>query len=547
MLKYLYIKDFIIFDEISIDLNEGFSGFTGETGAGKSIMVDAISLLCGQRGNGSLVANNKEMAVIEGIFDFSNNNKVIEFLNSIGFDSSDDIVVTREIKSDGKSNSKINHRMVNLSILKDLMDLAIDIHSQHDTQYLLKPNYHINLLDSYINNQKLIEDVSSSFLKYKALKDEMEQAISDKYNVEDIEFFKFEIDEIDNAKLQIGEDDELKEKEKLYYSLGKNLEKINTAIGMFEGGIQDDLFELTKLTKDINDKKITEANVTLTSSYYDISDAFDKIKEFVENLEISEEDINTIQERLFEINRIKRKYGVSIEAVLNYKEELLNKLSIINNRQEYLEKMQIKIDESFNDFNKLANKLTDLRKEKSSELDKLIMSNLKDLMLPNAKFKTEIITTNPNALGNDKVEFLISMNPGESLKPLSKVASGGELSRLMLGLKVIFSSLQGISTIIFDEIDTGVSGPVATSIGVKMKKLSKNTQVFSITHLAQVASIADNHYHVSKTSSDNKTITSIKHLSDDERIYELAILASGEATKLSIEAASELFRNNQGL
>ena len=347
--------------------------------------------------------------------------------------------------------------------------------------------------------------------------------------------------------MQIGEDDELKEKEKLYYSLGKNLEKINTAIGMFEGGIQDDLFELTKLTKDINDKKITEANVTLTSSYYDISDAFDKIKEFVENLEISEEDINTIQERLFEINRIKRKYGVSIEAVLNYKEELLNKLSIINNRQEYLEKMQIKIDESFNDFNKLANKLTDLRKEKSSELDKLIMSNLKDLMLPNAKFKTEIITTNPNALGNDKVEFLISMNPGESLKPLSKVASGGELSRLMLGLKVIFSSLQGISTIIFDEIDTGVSGPVATSIGVKMKNLSKNTQVFSITHLAQVASIADNHYHVSKTSSDNKTITSIKHLSDDERIYELAILASGEATKLSIEAASELFRNNQGL
>ena len=327
--------------------------------------------------------------------------------------------------------------------------------------------------------------------------------------------------------MQIGEDDELKEKEKLYYSLGKNLEKINTAIGMFEGGIQDDLFELTKLTKDINDKKITEANVTLTSSYYDISDAFDKIKEFVENLEISEEDINTIQERLFEINRIKRKYGVSIEAVLNYKEELLNKLSIINNRQEYLEKMQIKIDESFNDFNKLANKLTDLRKEKSSELDKLIMSNLKDLMLPNAKFKTEIITTNPNALGNDKVEFLISMNPGESLKPLSKVASGGELSRLMLGLKVIFSSLQGISTIIFDEIDTGVSGEIANKMGDIMKEMSKTMQVFAITHLPQIAAKGNAHFKVFKKVVDEQTQSELVLLSDEERVVEIAQMLSG--------------------
>ncbi len=546
MLKYLYIKDFIILDEVHLDLQDGFSVFTGETGAGKSIFVDAISLLCGQRASGDLVRKGKTNSIIEGVFDFSDIKNMDVILSNLDIDISEDVIITRELKSDGKSSIKINHRMFNLSIVKELMDNVIDIHSQHDTQYLLKSNNHLYLLNNYLGEEELIDKVTKLYKEYKNLKNEMDNALNEVYNPDDIEFYNYEIDEIDKANLIVGEDEIIALKEKEYLSISKNLEKLNTAIGIFEGGFQDDFFEINKLTQSFEIDIIENANTVIKSAYYDVDEAINSIRNYVDKLDISEQDINELQERSFEINRLKRKYGGSIESILKYEEELLHKIEIINNRQEYLDNMNIKVNKALDNFKREANKLSDIRIKKSKLLDKEIEQILKDLMLPNAIFKTNITTDALNKNGINDIEFLISMNKGEELKPLSKVASGGELSRLMLGLKVIFSKLQGISTIIFDEIDTGVSGPVATSIGKKMKDLSNNAQVFSISHLAQVAACANSHYHVSKSSDDSKTSTQIVLLDENTRIKELAILSSGEATDISLEAAKELYRKNQG-
>lgn len=547
MLKSLYIKDFIILDEINLEFQDGFSVFTGETGAGKSIMVDAIGLLCGQRVSGNLVSKNKEYAIIEGVFDLSKQNLAIKQLEESGFEVNEDIVITRIIKSDGKSNIKINNRTVNLSFVKDILDNTIDIHSQHDNQYLLKQSNHIYLLDNYIKEEELLSNVENSYKEYKKLKEEIKKSLSNIYNEEDIEFYNYEIKEIEDSNIKVGEDEFLIKKDKEYTSIWKNIEKVNTALSIYDGGFQEDFFEISKLTKGIYNKEMEIVSEEISNAYYNLEDAIEKIRNYIDTLEVSEEEINKVQERLFEINRLKRKYGGSIENILKYKDDLINKIEIINNKQEYLNKMQIKLDKCFEKFNKYAKKIHDIRVKKSKDLDLEITKNLKELMLPNATFKTVILENDINKFGFDKVEFLISMNIGEDLKPLSDVASGGELSRLMLGLKVIFNNLQGISTIIFDEIDTGVSGPVANAIGLKMKELSKKTQVFSITHLAQVASFSDQHYHVIKIDNNVKTTTIIKKLNEEEIIKELAILFSGDATKLSIEAASELFRKNQSL
>lgn len=547
MLKYLYIKDFIIFDEVSIDLENGFNVFTGETGAGKSIMVDAIGLLCANRANGNLVAKNKESAIIEGVFDFSNSEKIINILKEYDLFNDEETVITRIIKSDGKSSARINHRNVNLNIIKEIMEHSIDIHSQHDAQYLLKQNNHINLLDNFNKNNTLISNVKNAYEKYISIQKEIDATLSQTYNIDDVDFIQFEINEINDANLSVDEESELIEKEKNYKLLSKNISKINSSINLFDKNIQSSFYEIIKNLNDLDNSELSKQVEFLNNSYYEIESTFDYIKDYINKFDISEEDINYIQERLYVINKLKRKYGVNIESIFNYRDNLIKKLEIINNRQEYLSKMENHLNIARNEFLECSLKLSEYRKKVSVELDKKIIKILKDLMLPNVQFKTEITKGNESYLGIDNVSFLVSMNIGEDLKPISDVASGGELSRLMLGLKSIFSDIQGIQTIIFDEIDTGVSGPVATSIGQKMKQLSKNIQVISITHLSQVAACGDNHYHVFKKVYDNKTTTTIKKLNYEEKLEELALISSGEVTESSLKAAKELFEKNQGV
>lgn len=545
MLKHLYIQNFILIDEINLDFEEGFSAFTGETGAGKSILIDAISTLSFSRASASLISKGKEKAIIEATFDITSDQHACRVMEESGFDIQDETTFTREIHANGKSVTRIDHRVVTSSLMKDVLKYQIDIHGQRDNAYLLNTATHIHLLDEYLNDAELLQQVQYSYTKYDSLCKEKENALRDTYNESDAEFFSYQIQEIESANLRQGEDEELEEKEKNYKLMKDMLDKLNAIFHLYDEEVSDHLYELNKLVSSLkSNEQIDSIQATINDGYYSINDAMEQLHHILDDMDMSEDDVNAMEERIFEIQKLKRKYGRTIEDIFLKKEELQNQIERITHKQEYLNQIDQKINDAYKEYQSLASKLSTVRKEGSHKLDEEIQMHLKDLMLPNAMFYTSIKDGNPTSQGIDQVEFLIRMNQGEDFKPLNKTASGGELSRLMLGLKIIFTHLQGIQTVIFDEIDTGVSGPVASSIGKKMKLLSQNTQVFSVTHLAQVAACCDHHYFVSKSDVDGVTHSAVKLLNQKESIEQLAIIASGEITKASLSAAKELYQRN---
>lgn len=545
MLKHLYIQNFILIDQMHMDFEDGFSVFTGETGAGKSILIDAISVLSQSRASASFVSKGKEKAIIEGTFDLRNDTHACLVLHEAGFEINDETTFTREIYANGKSSARIDHRIVTQSLLKDVLRDEIDIHGQRDNTYLLNASNHIHLLDEYVNDEDTLLQVQQAFRHYDSLCKQKELALEETFNESDAEFFNYQIQEIEHADLKIGEDIELEEKEKKFKIVKDSFDKLNQIFSLYEDSVSNDLFDLNKMIRSLKaDENIESIQNIVNDAYYSLSDAMEQLHQYFDSMDMSEDDINQMEERIFDIQKLKRKYGRTIEDILEKKESLQKQVEMITHRQEYLNEMDQKIADAKKIYDEKASKLSAVRKEKAKDLDQAILENLNDLMLPNAQFKTEIKPHDPSLYGADSVEFLISMNKGEELKPLQKTASGGELSRLMLGLKTIFSKLQGIQTVIFDEIDTGVSGPVASAIGKKMKMLSKDCQVFSVTHLAQVAACADQNYFVSKADNNEKTNTSVKLLNKEETIEQLAIIASGEITKASLSAAKELYKRN---
>lgn len=545
MIKHLYIKDFVLIDEVNLDFEAGFSVFTGETGAGKSILIDAISLLCAERASASFVAKGKRKTIIEGGFDLTKDEHAKMVLEEAGFDLTDETVFTREISANGKSSARINHRIVTLALMKDCLANEIDIHGQRENAYLLNVSSHIHLLDEFLEDQEQVKQTEEAFQAYDQLRKEREQALSQTYNENDLEYFTYEINEIEAAQLKIGEDEELEEKEKQYRLMKDSFDRLNAIFSIYDDQISEPLYELNHMVQSLNAlEKIEKVQTTVNDAYYSLNDAIDELRASLDEMDLSEEEINEMEERLFTIQKLKRKYGRTIEDILSKKEELEGQVEAISHRQEYLEKMDQKVQKAKDAYEEKARVLSSLRKQRAHELDNAIAVQLKELMLENARFYTDIKTGEASALGNDRVEFMISMNKGEDLKPLAKTASGGELSRLMLGLKVIFTKLQKIQTVIFDEIDTGVSGPVANAIGRKMKELSNDTQVFAVTHLAQVAACADYHYLVAKSSKDDNTHSSVSLLNEKQRIDQLALIASGEITDLSRKAARELYKRN---
>ena len=544
MLNHLYIKNFVLIDELNIDLTSGFNVFIGETGAGKSIFIDAISLLCAERSSSNLVGKNGDKAIIEGTFDLEGDLNAQKVLLENGFECNDITTFTREILNSGKSVARIDHRIVSLSLLKEVLKNQIDIHGQRETQYLLNRHTHLHLLDEYLNLTDEVSELNSLYKIYTDLIQQKEAVLNDTFNETDLEYFQYQINEIEEAKLKEGEEESLQETEKHFEAMKDSYDKVTHSLELYDS-VEDSLYELNKMVQSLPESKSFESiKEQFSNHYYEMNDSISELRKEYEQFEFTEEDINAIEERLFTIQRMKRKYGKSVQEINSFKDELLQKVEMMNHRNEYLEEMNQKINLAYTNYLDKAKELSKKRMKGSKKLDENVIKHLKDLSLPNAIFKTQITQDKETKNGIDDVEFYISMNAGEDLAPLIKTASGGELSRLMLGLKVIFTHLQGIQTVIFDEIDTGVSGNVASLIGQKMKELSNDTQVLTVTHLAPVAAYADNHYLVTKSSTKNTTSTNVLPLDEKQTIEQLALLASGELTDASFAAAQELLKRS---
>lgn len=539
MLEHLYIQNFILIDQLELDFPVGFSAITGETGAGKSIFLDALSLLQGQKASSSMVSKDK--AIIEGSFSLEGNSPVSSFLKENGFDVEDFFTVTREILSSGKSTARVNRRIVPLSFLHTLLENQLDIHGQKDSAYLLQKMNHIYLLDKYGHFYHQKEEIKEAYENYKKVLEEKENFLNTQLKEEELDFYQFQLHELEEAHLKKGEEEELKDLEKQAKEAKKSAQDYLSLFAYYDTEVSDSLYQTIKMTDRL---KGVEENLTkIHEAYENLVDGLESIRDQLNPDFLNEDEINQVEERLFLIQRLKRKYGPRLEDVIHYQQDLAKKLAHYGEQEFYLKKINEKIAISFEIYSKKAQELSKKRQLAAKSLEKEVLQQLKDLELPAAQFRVLFRSIEGNLSGIDDVEFFVSMNKGEKLAPLTKVASGGELSRFMLALKVIFTKLQGIQTIVFDEIDTGVSGHVATAIGEKMALLAKDCQVFSVTHLAQVASLANHQFLVSKSVDHTHTQTKVHLLSQEERASELAYLFSGNRSEKAIEAAKELLEH----
>lgn len=550
MLQNLYLKNYILIDELRLDFKSGFSVFTGETGAGKSILIDAIGLLMGDRFTADMIRHGSEKAIIEAVFS-TKSMHIASLFNDLNYDFDlNELIISRELTQEGRSINRINNRSVPVSLLKEIGQYLVDIHSQNDTQYLLNNRYHLQLLDAYNIDRVLLDDVKKRYQVYAKLRSELNEKEKNDLNPDDLDFLSFQSLEIEKANLVVGEDEELENQQRLLMSFEKVSTRLTSAIDLLDEneGAREKIYEAVKALRHVDEmetlKPVTE---TIDELYFNLVEQIEELKDRFNELSYDEDRLNQIQDRLFQINKLKKKYGRTLEQILEHYAEIKERINAIEHREEVLEELRRDCERAYKQFELRALELREMRKNKARALETAIIKEIRDLYLEKAQFSIVFNEVGANSSGLDFVEFLISMNPGESLKPLIKVASGGELSRLMLGMKVIFNDLQSIETVIFDEIDSGVSGRVATAIGQKMSSLARHAQVFSVTHLGQVAACSRTHYLVSKIQANTLTNTNIAELTEEGRIHELAMIASGSITPNALSAAQELLKHNQKL
>lgn len=544
MLKSLYIKNYAIIDEITIDFSNGFNVFTGETGAGKSIIVGALSFLIQGKADLSIIKSNENKAIIEGIFSIEEYMKPILDEASIEYD--DELIVRRVIAKDGHNTIKINQCGVTLNFLQELLSEHIDIHSQKDSQFLLNKKNHLFLLDKYANTENELKEYSSKYSVYQKELNEYNDLLNNTYNEAELDFYKFDLDELKNANLKVEEEKELEEKENRYKQAEKYISSLSNSISLFdsEDGIKERLNMLLKnLTFDDND--IETCRNKIEEIYYSLDEEINNIKRILNTFTDSDLDINQVEERLYLYSKLKRKHNTNVEGLLDKQRQLQEKIDFFENKDIVLNEKKKVVDGLYNECLQIANKIHDLRINKATELEKNVLKQTQDLVLNNVNFKIDFKQRDLSINGIDDVEFFVSMNKGEELKPLKNVASGGEISRLMLALKTIFTSLSNTSLIIFDEIDTGVSGAVGLAMGQKMAQIAKDTQLISITHLASVAACASSHYLIYKKDNDISTNTYVKKLDYDEIINEISRISSADLSLAAVCAARELYANAQ--
>lgn len=550
MLKSLMIKNFAIIDEIQIEFKENMSVLTGETGAGKSIIIDAISLLMGARATSFMVKTGSKKAFIEGVFEISMQKSLLTKLEEMGFEVDDELVISREISVEGKSQARLNYRNVPASLLREIAIELADIHSQFETQYLLNDKIHLSLLDQYIGKsmENLLATYTLAYQNYLEKKKNYQTLLETPSDEEQIDFYRSKIDEIDQADLKEGEIEQLEQEKKRMSQFEKLNEKLSSVLYYLQGdkGALDSFYQAEHIFNQLDDQQLSELQEKLSDAYYTLSDLADEISAYKDDLVFDEYRYEEIQNRLFLIRKLQRQYGYEVNDILKQKEDFEKKVELIENKEAMLIKMAKELENSETAARKIALEIRAKRYEYAKKLEKDILLQLKDLYMENTQFSCAFEQCEKlNENGLDQMSFMISTNTGQQLHRLSDVASGGELSRLMLGMKCIFTSLEGVSTVIFDEVDTGVSGKVASAIGRKMKEISERIQVICITHLPQVASFATHHLFVYKHVVDQATKTEAKWLDEEQRIYEIAKMLSNDTINdRALENARYLLKEN---
>lgn len=539
MIEQLSVKDYVLFKSCIIDFKNGMSVITGETGAGKSLLIDAIGYLSGDRIKSNVIRNGKDKAILSMVL--TSNEKVNAILEENGFEVDDQVIISRTVLNNNKSTVRINQQITTLSFVRKIVNLLVDIHSQMDTYRLMDTSVQMELLDSYAKTMGLKASVNEAYVKYSNVLHELETLKSEEFSDAELEFLTTQLNEIENANVQENELDALNDLIHEATSWYKNSEDLSSCLYEIdkENGALDSLYTLYKQASKspiLNDYEESFKNL-----YYSLQSVDEELKHMRDTHSNDSLDLDSLQSRQYLIKKLYRKYGGSYTNLMESKKSITDKIDRIIHRQDVFDKLEKEKEESFTLYMKLANALSLKRKDVFSQLESKVMEHCKDLMLENARFMISCMEKKPSNNGIDDIEFLVSMNPGQDFSSLSASASGGELSRLMLALKVVFQASNGIETIIFDEIDTGVSGKVALAMGAKMKALSKNYQVLCITHLASVAVYANTHYLVNKKTSASETITSVQELDQDKTIQELAVMTSGEASQKAKESMQDLW------
>ena len=554
MLLEISIKNFAIIEAISLNFEKGMTVLTGETGAGKSIIIDAMNMMLGARAATDVIRHGAPKAEIEGLFSVENSHALQMIFDEQGIELGDEIIIRREILQNGRSVSRVNGQMVNLSVLRSIGQYLVDIHGQHDQEELMRPQLHIQMLDGFgdAGFLELKQAYQTNFDAYRKMR---KQLLEIKKNQEEhkarIEMLEFQMAEIESASLQPGEDLKLnQERDKLLNH--KNI--ANTLTNAYTMLDNEEFSSLANVRSAMNDMEsleeydveYREISTSLSESYYVLEDVTKRLEDIIEDLDFDGNRLMQIESRLDLIHSITRKYGGNVDDVLMYFAKITEEYNLLTGNHLSSDDMEAELKKLEVSLVDLATKLASARHNLAQQLEIEIQQELKDLYMDKAQFQVQFTKGKFTREGNESVEFYISTNPGEDFKPLVKVASGGELSRLMLAIKSAFSRKEGKTSIVFDEVDTGVSGRVAQAIAQKIHKIGQNGQVLAISHLPQVIAIADYQFFIEKISNDHSTVSIVRLLTVEERVEEVAKMLAGEnVTEAALSQARELLQSKE--
>lgn len=554
MLLEISIKNFAIIEAISLNFEKGMTVLTGETGAGKSIIIDAMNMMLGARATTDVIRHGAPKAEIEGLFSVENSHALQMIFDEQGIELGDEIIIRREILQNGRSVSRVNGQMVNLSVLRSIGQYLVDIHGQHDQEELMRPQLHIQMLDGFGDADflELKQAYQTNFDAYRKMR---KQLLEIKKNQEEhkarIEMLEFQMTEIESASLQPGEDLKLnQERDKLLNH--KNIaDTLTNAYTMLDNEEFSSLANVRSAMNDMEsleeyDVEYREISTSLSESYYVLEDVTKRLEDIIESLDFDGNRLMQIESRLDLIHAITRKYGGNVDDVLMYFAKITEEYNLLTGNHLSSDDMEAELKKLEVSLVDLASKLAAARHNLAQQLEIEIQQELKDLYMDKARFQVQFTKGKFTREGNESVEFYISTNPGEDFKPLVKVASGGELSRLMLAIKSAFSRKEGKTSIVFDEVDTGVSGRVAQAIAQKIHKIGQNGQVLAISHLPQVIAIADYQFFIEKISNDHSTVSTVRLLTVEERVEEVAKMLAGEnVTEAALSQARELLQSKE--